>query len=130
MIDKWFQIDIKTRFARDTKYIKENLIAKQWEDDSSAEEDEREKYINFSRILKAVTVFNMTKRQYRRYWINQYNDYPEYKEKILELIDEKFEFGLTSPEEMIKLVEESKDFESEKARAIKLLRKTKEKKEV
>lgn len=118
-------IDINKRVKRDLLYIKTDLISKQLQkdikDDKNEDEDEKEKYVKFSKILGAVTVVNMTKKQYKRYWEGQYKLYPEKNKIILEAIEEKFNNNLTPQEEMIEIIKLSKDLESEKKRAIKLL---------
>lgn len=118
-------IDINKRIKRDLLYIKTDLISKQLQkdikDDKNEDEDEKEKYVKFSKILGAVTVVNMTKKQYKRYWEGQYKLYPEKNKTILEAIEEKFNNNLTPQEEMIEIIKLSKDLESEKKRAIKLL---------
>lgn len=119
------QFDINKRLKRDLAYIKNDLISKQLQkdikEDSREGEDEKEKYVKFSKILGAVTVVNMTQKQYKRYWESQYKPYPEKYKIILSAIEEKFKNGLTSQEEMINIINLSTDAESEKKRAIKLL---------
>ena len=119
------QFDVNKKLRRDLAYIKKDLISKQLQkdirEDSHEDEDEKEKYVKFSKILGAVTVVNMTKKQYKRYWESQYKPYPEKYKIILEAIEEKFKSGLTTQEEMINIISLSKDAESEKKRAIKLL---------
>lgn len=119
------QFDVNKKLKRDLAYIKNDLIAKQLQkdikEDYREEDDEKEKYVKFSKILRAVTVVNMTKKQYKRYWESQYKPYPEKHKIILEAIEEKFKNGLTSQEEMINIINLSKDSESEKKRAVKLL---------
>ena len=107
--------DLDKKVKKDIKYIQEDIISRQ---------NTYEKlYVKFSKILNAYAVTNMTKKQYIKYWQTNYLRYPEKLDIILQTIEEKFANGLTPPEEMIKLIEESKDNEKEKRIVIKLLRK-------
>lgn len=123
-------IDIEKKLKKDLEYIKNDILAKQFEEDSKAPNDEKEKFIKFSRQLNAFTVIDLTKRQYKKYWNTQYTNYPDKIEEIFEAIDDKFNNGLTSTEEMIEIIKNSKDNENEKKKAIDLLTKPKEKKYV
>lgn len=107
--------DLDKKIKKDIKYIQEDIISKQntWE----------ELYVKFSKILNTYTVINMPKKQYIKYWQTNYMKYPERFDEILQVIEDKFANGLTPPEEMIDLIEKSKDNEKEKKAAIKLLRK-------
>ena len=122
-----FEIDVDKKFKRDLEYIKADLITKQLQkdikDNKFEEEDEKEKYVKFSRMLGVVTIMNLTKKQYKKYWESQYKGYPEKNEIIMKAVEEKFKKGLTPREDMINMIKKSKDFESEKNRAIKLLSK-------
>lgn len=122
-----FEIDVDKKFKRDLEYIKTDLITKQLQkdikDNESEEEDEKEKYVKFSRLIGVVTIVNLTKKQYKKYWESQYKGYPEKNEIIMKAVEEKFQNGLTPREDMIDMIKKSKDFESEKNRAIKLLSK-------
>lgn len=107
--------DLDKKVKKDIKYIQEDIISRQ---------NTYEKlYVKFSKILNAYAVTNMTKKQYIKYWQTNYLRYPEKLDIILQTIEEKFANGLTPPEEMIKLIEKSKDNEKEKRIVIKLLRK-------
>jgi hypothetical protein len=123
-------LDVNSRLKRDLAYIKSDLIAKQLQkdikDNEAEEEDEKEKYVKFSRLLGAVTIMNLTKKQYKKYWESQYKGYPEKNEIIMKAVEEKFQNGLIPREDMINMIKKSKDFESEKKRAIKLLSERKE----
>lgn len=121
------EIDIKKTLNQDLRYIKNDIIAMQLDKNKCCEEDEVDKYVKFSRILKTVTVINLTKKQYKNYWNTQYKDYPLELNLIMQEIEEKFKNGLTSREDMIQLIENSDDYESEKRNALKVL-KEKEKK--
>ena len=110
---------------RDLRFIESEIIAKQYEKDKITGE---ERYVKYSRALKCVVAINLTKKQYVNYWTAQYKSYPEQLKRILKKIDDKFENGLISAEEMAELVRQSKDFESEKKSALKGLTKPKEEK--
>ena len=110
---------------RDLRFIESEIIAKQYEKDKITGE---EKYVKYSRALKCVVAINLTKKQYINYWGAQYKSHPEQLKLILEKIEDKFENGLISAENMLELIRASKDFESEKKNAIKVLTKPKEKK--
>lgn len=122
MIDTWVQIDINKKLKRDLKYIEDDIIAKQFKIDKNASEDEKEKFIKFCKPLNAIGIIDMTKKQYKKYWSTQYINFPEEKEIVLNAVEKKFKDGLISPNEMIQLIENSKDYETEKKRAIKLLK--------
>lgn len=109
----------------DLNFIENEIIARQYKKD---EETGEFKYVKFSRALKCVVVINLTKKQYINYWTAQYKNYPDQLKTILEKIDDKFENGLIPAEEMIKMIKESKDFESEKKNALRVLMKSKEEK--
>lgn len=110
------------QFDNDLIYIENEIIAMQPQINELAEdEDEKYRYVKFSRALNAVSAINLTKKQFKNYWKTLYKNSPEKLEIILNKIDEKFENGLISKEEMIKKIEESKDYESEKRLAIKAL---------
>lgn len=116
------QIDINKKIKRDLEYIKNDLIAKQSNKNKSDDEDEIELYVKFSRIINSIAVINMTKKQYKKYWTTQYQKFPEKLGIILAAIKEKFSNGLMTSEEMIKIIENGKDRESEKKSAIKVLK--------
>ena len=124
------QFDVNKKLKRDLAYIKNDLISKQLQkdikDNDCEDEDEKEKYVKFSRLLGAVTIMNLTKKQYKKYWESQYKSYPEKNEIIMKAVEEKFQNGLIPREDMINMIKKSKDFESEKKRAIKLLSERKE----
>lgn len=127
-------IDINKKLKRDLEYIKTDIIAKQPEINKNYKREETEQdkidakyfYIKFSKILDAVAVMNMTKKQYKGYWNTQYKDYPDKLEIVLNAIDEKFNNGLTDRKEMIEIIRKSKDFQEEKKKAILLLKTSEE----
>lgn len=119
-------IDINKKMARDLEYIKNDIIAEQEVTGKIFNENtckmEKEKlYVKFSRIINAVTIVNMPKRQYINYWKTQYKDYPDKLEKVLQAIEDKFENNLITNKEMAIIILRSDDFESEKKTAIKNL---------
>lgn len=97
--------------ARDLKYINNEIISKQADGN----------YTKWSDILKAVSVIGLTKQQYISYWKNKYKD-TQYCDEIVKCCIDKLTDGLTDREVMIKMILKSKDFESEKLKAIKALR--------
>lgn len=122
MIDSFFQIDINKKLKRDLKYIEEDVIAKQFKEDKNAGEDEKEKFVKFCKPLNAIGIIDMTKKQYKKYWNTQYLTFPKEKEIILQAVEQKFKNGLTNTDEMIQIIKDSKDYETEKKKAIKLLK--------
>lgn len=122
------EIDVKKHFNRDLNYIKNDIITKELIKNPTKEIDEKNRYIKFSVMLNAVTTITLTKGQYKKYWISQYRDYPKELKILLEAIEEKFKNGLTSREEMIKLIVHSNDFDSEKQAALRTIIPKKEQK--
>lgn len=113
--------DISKKLKRDLQYIKDDIIAEQKDKTPSDNEDEVDRYIKFSTIINAVTVINMTKAQYKKYWITQYQDRPDKLDIILSAISKKFQNGLTDKDKIIKLIVYSKDSNTEKINALKAL---------
>lgn len=97
--------------VRDLKYINDEIISKQTDGN----------YCKWSSVLKTVSVIGLTEHQYVSYWKNKYKDTP-YCDEIVKCCIEKLTDGLTDREVMIKMILKSKDFESEKLKAIKELR--------
>lgn len=97
--------------VRDLKYINNEIISKQADGN----------YTKWSDILKTVSVIGLTKQQYISYWKNKYKDTP-YCDEIVKCCIDKLTNGLTDKEVMIKMILKSRDFESEKSKAIKALR--------
>lgn len=112
-MDGWTQIDINRKVERDLEYIKNDIICKQLND---------ERYIKFCKPLNMIGVIDMTREQYEKYWNTQYLHYPSKRKIIFEAIAEKFKTGLTTTKEMIKIIQNSKDLDQEKSKAIKLLK--------
>lgn len=97
--------------VRDLKYINDEIIAKQIDGN----------YCKWSSVLKTVSVIGLTEHQYVSYWRNKYKDTP-YCDEITKCCIEKLTNGLTDKEIMIQMILKSKDFESEKQKALKALR--------
>lgn len=97
---------------KDIEYINNELI--------SITHDET--YIKFSRPLNAVSVVGEPKSQFERYWFSKYTKRQIEQKQIMETLENLFENKLTPPEEMIAMIEKSDDVESEKIKAISLLR--------
>lgn len=103
---------------RDLEYIRNELIAKTI----------KGTYIKFSRHLNAISVIDGTKSQFERYWISKYCRRPKELKQIMEALENLFSTGLTSPEKMLKMIEDSNDFESEKLKARLILKPNKPRK--
>lgn len=104
---------VQKNIESDLKYIKEDMIAHQ----------ANGCYCKISRILKCVTVENMTKESYLKYWFRQYKSPKEVNERkrIKEVIDNKFKSGILSLEEAIEIENKSRDTLKEKQRIIKVI---------
>lgn len=104
---------VQKNIESDLKYIEEDMIAHQANGG----------YCKISRILKCVTVENMTKESYLKYWFRQYKSPKEENERkrIKEIIDNKFKNGILSLEEAIEIENKSKDTLKEKQRIIKVI---------
>ena len=126
MQNDYIDIDIEKKFKRDMLYIENDIIAKQPEPNKYYETpDEKYNYVKFCKPLNTFAVLNMTKAQYKKYWTTQYKNYPNELKIILEKVEEKFKNGLISAEEMLELIENSNDADSEKKNARKALTKKK-----
>ena len=95
---------------RDTNYIKNEIISQQVDGN----------YVKYSRILKCVSVIGLTKDSFIGYWEKKYKNSKDLP-TIIECCKNKLTNGLTDPNKMILLIQNSKDFQSEKEKAIKLL---------
>ena len=104
---------ITSRYLKDLNHIKNDLLTKL----------HNGQYIRFSRALNAVSALDITKDKYISYWKNIYVKHDEYLDTILEACEEKFKNGLISNEEMLILVNSSKDRTTDKTKAISLLNK-------
>ena len=103
--------EISKRVARDLDYIKNEVIAQQINGS----------YCKWSRALKAVSVVDISYKQYIEFWEKQYKNYPEYITEIVDACIDKLDNGLISRQQMAQMIADSNDFVSEKERAIKLL---------
>lgn len=103
--------DIGKKCVEDIHAIKSDIIAKQTDSN----------YCKWSRLLNAVSIVGLTQKQYMDYWQTHYKNYPEYSKQIQEACEEKLNNGLISAEKMMTMIYNSKDFESEKEKAIKAL---------
>lgn len=97
--------------VRDLQYINEDIISKQADGN----------YCKWSNILKCVAVIGLTESQYISYWGNKYKNTPYYNE-VIKCCKDKLYNGLTDADTMITMIKNSKDFESEKIKAVKALR--------
>ena len=103
---------VERNLAKDLDYINNEIIAKQTDGN----------YCKYSRILNAVAIIGLTTDQYEKYWSNRYKGSPDEYEQIHQAITDKFNVGLISQDEMIDLIQKSKDVPNEKKKAISLLR--------
>lgn len=106
------ELSIDKRYEQDILYIKTDIISKQ----------PNGNYCKFSKPLKQVTCINMPKDQYLKFWTSKYKNYPEYLEGIKKECENKLNNTYISTEEMIQLIENSKDVKEEKTKAIKYLK--------
>lgn len=104
--------DSEKMFQKDMKYIKNDIIAIQ----------ANGLLCKFSKPLSTLTIWDLPKEKYKKYWIDQYRTKGnEKRRKIIEqLVDEKLESGLTSLTEMIDLQTKSK-YTSETAELIRII---------
>ena len=105
------EVDVSKRFEKDIEYIRNEVIAQQ----------PNGAYTKWSRALNSVSVVGITYNQYIDFWERQYKDYPEYIREIVDACMEKLDNGLIPRQQMIEMIRNSKDFESEKSRAIEAL---------
>ena len=104
-------VDIGKKCIEDIHTIQTDVIAKQVDDN----------FCKWSKLLNAVSVIGLTRKQYIDYWQTHYKHHPEYSKQIQIACEEKLDNGLITPEEMMTMIYKSKDFESEKEKAIKAL---------
>ena len=95
-------------FNRDKEYIEKEIIAKQ----------PNGNYCKFSRVLHAVVDYNIQGKSYIDYWKARHKSNVENCKNIELVCKEKLENGLTSVEDMIKLVQLSDDRKSYKKTVI------------
>lgn len=116
-------METNEELKKDLEYIKKDLISLQpGTNKLASDEDEKYRYIKFSRILNSTAIVGMTKKQYINFWRTQYIKKPELFGIILNAINEKFKNGLISIEEMREMIINSKDTEKEKKRILKEIR--------
>lgn len=113
MNKKYQPFDINRKKKEDLEYIKGEIIT-----DISLPYVETKCYMKYSKLLKAFSILNLTKKQYINFWKSVYKSYPEEWKEILQAIEDKFSNGLTSKENMIKLINNSHDSKREKRRAL------------
>lgn len=102
---------IEVTYAKDIAFIDNEVITKL----------PCGEYCKYSKILKGISVTNMTKQQYVRYWTSKYNRYPNFKKQIQQKCEDKLLNGLLPISDMIQLVNNSKDTPKEKQKVLKLL---------
>lgn len=99
----------QTQLENDIKYIENLILAKQ----------NNGKYCKYSRILKSIVITDMTEKDFYTYWLMRYKfNSEEDINRILEACKNKIENGLITKEEMIDLIINSKDVESEKSKIL------------
>jgi hypothetical protein len=98
--------------TRDIEYINNEIISSTNEKDS---------YIKYSRALNAVSLIGAPKSQFEKYWSSKYIRRPKEHKQIMKALDNFFVTKLTPKEKMVELVVNSKDFQSEKDKALSLL---------
>ena len=101
---------IKTDLDKDLEYIHNDLIAVQ----------PNGSYCKYSRLLKEVSTYNFTEKDYIAYWVGLHKRSKQLK-LIIDTCKEKLHNNLMSTEEMIELVKASKDRDSEKEKIINYL---------
>ena len=102
-----------TTYQKDVRYIQKEEMAQQVNDANS--------YVKFSSVLKAVANIGLTREQYMDYWARRYKSDKELQKLIMEEVEKKLTIGIIPREVMIEKIRNSKDFESEKRKAIKAL---------
>ena len=102
---------IKKQLEKDINYIKNELICKQLNN----------RYMEFSKLGNFITVINETKDKFFKFWEVKYANQPaEIKNKIFEVLNNKFEDDLISIDEMVQLINQC-NWEPEKDYALHLL---------
>lgn len=102
-----------TTYEKDVRYIHNEELAK--------EVGNTDSYVKFSPILKAVANIGITRAQYMDYWSRKYKTDKHLQELIIEEVEKKLATGIMPREEMIEKIRNSKDFISEKKKAIEAL---------
>lgn len=103
--------NIEKILLNDLEYIKNDILVRQIDG----------KLCKFSRPLNAVSCMNMEDEQYLHYWESVYKLYPEYYKQIEEACMTKLADTGYSREDVITMIKSSRDFKSEKVKAIRLL---------
>lgn len=96
---------------KDMAFIKNEILAKQTNGN----------YCKYSKALRGIAIIDLTEEAHINYWIARYKDRPEDKKQIIKCCKKKLKEDLISSQEMINLILKSKDFASEKQKAIELL---------
>lgn len=109
--EQYSEIELNKKIQRDIEYIQNDILAKQVDGN----------YIKWSKALNATAIVGLTGNQYYDYWEKQYKSYPEHLDQILEVCTNKLINGLTPPQVMIDMIQNSSDCVTEKEKAIKLL---------
>lgn len=103
--------EVYKRYKEDLIYIKNEIMAQQVNGS----------YCKWSRPLKAVSVIDISYKQYINYWRSLYKNYPEYIDGITKACMDKLDNGLISRQELAQMIADSNDFVSEKEKAIEVL---------
>lgn len=102
MIDKPHNDEEK--LEEDIRYINSDIIAKL----------KNGSYCKFSRALNAISILQITKEQYIKYWQMLYKNNELGLKLILEACESKFNNGLTTKKEMLELLKNSSDIADER----------------
>lgn len=104
-------VNSKIRLEQDLKYIDNLLIAKQ----------KNGRYCRYAIELHGLAYINQEFKTIQAYWATQYKKNKKFQTIILEALQNKFDYGLMSTEDMINLIQKSNDTAKEKEKAITLL---------
>lgn len=104
--------NIEVSLQRDIIYIQNEIISLQ----------NNNKYCKYSRLLHAVSSYDLDKKQLVGYWRHQYKNYPKQQQVILQEVENLLKHNLTPNNTMIDLVKKSKDTDKEKSKIISLLK--------
>lgn len=111
MASSYEDVDDVKLYNRNVAFIKAEKLAKRLDGN----------LVKYSDELQAVSVVSMTPNQYIDYWTSKYKNCPELCEEIYKLVTEKLNSGLLDREKMAKLIDRSKDFSSDKQKALESL---------
>ena len=110
MIDK---VELnENKLNEDIEYINNELLAKL----------KNGSYCKFSRVLNSISILQITKEQYIKYWRMSYKNNEADLKKIIEACENKFSNGILSKDEMLELLKSSKDIEEERQQVIIMLK--------